>query len=131
MLCTFRQRCRQTPQRSNRRPNRSMWTIMYRSVSSTFVTVCDFNPRLLSEKRFDEHLDPLPFDGLITITLKGLDESGIQTAYSVGNLLHPKPFNLNCTFWIRTIVSGDYATTLERNHQHHLYGLSRHLRSRL
>src|SRR2546426_934544 len=102
MLCTFRQRCRQTPQRSNRRPNRSMWTIMYRSVSSTFVTVCDFNPRLLSEKRFDEHLDPLPFDGLITITLKGLDESGIQTAYSDGNLLHPKPFNLNCTFWIRT-----------------------------
>ena len=64
-----------------------------------------FQPQLLSEKRFDEHLDPLPFDGLITITLKGLDESGIQTAYSDGNLLHLKPFNFNCTFWIRTEIS--------------------------
>ena len=42
--CTFRHRCRQTPQRSRRRPNRSMWTIMYRSPSSTFVTLCAFNP---------------------------------------------------------------------------------------
>src|SRR5215472_10396248 len=25
-------------------PSRSIWTIMYSSVSSTFVTVCDFNP---------------------------------------------------------------------------------------
>jgi hypothetical protein len=54
--------------------------------------------QLLSEKRFDEHLDPLPFAGLITTALKGLDESGIQAAYSDGNLLHLEPFNLNCTF---------------------------------
>jgi hypothetical protein len=36
-----------------------------------------FQPQLLSEKRFHEHLDPLPFGGL-TIALKELDESGIQ-----------------------------------------------------
>jgi hypothetical protein len=59
-------------------------------------------PQLLSQKRFDEHLDPLPFGGLITTALKGLDESGIQAAYSDGNLLHLKPFNLNFTFGIRT-----------------------------
>ena len=59
-------------------------------------------PQLLSQKRFDEHLDPLPSDGLITTALKGLDESGIQAAYSDGNLLHLKPFNLNFTFGIRT-----------------------------
>jgi hypothetical protein len=60
-------------------------------------------PQLLSQKRFDEHLDPLPFGGLITTALKGLDESGIQAAYSDGNLLHLKPFNLNFTFGIRTV----------------------------
>jgi len=59
-------------------------------------------PQLLSQKRFDEHLDPLPFGGLITTALKGLDESGIQAAYSDGNLLHLKPFNLNFTLGIRT-----------------------------
>ena len=59
-------------------------------------------PQLLSQKRFDEHLDSLPFGGLITTALKGLDESGIQSAYSDGNLLHLKPFNLNFTFGIRT-----------------------------
>ncbi len=59
-------------------------------------------PQLLSQKRFDEHLDPLPFGGPITTALKGLDESGIQAAYSDGNLLHLKPFNLNFTFGIRT-----------------------------
>jgi hypothetical protein len=58
--------------------------------------------QLLSEKRFDEHLDPLPFAGLITSALKGLDESGIQAAYSAGNLLHLEPCNLNCTFGTRT-----------------------------
>ena len=63
-----------------------------------------FQPQLLSEKRFDEHLDPLPFGGLITTTLKRLDESGIQAAYSDGNLLRLNPFNLNCTFRIRTFV---------------------------
>jgi hypothetical protein len=42
--CTFRHRCRQTPQRSNRRPSRSMWTITQRPVYSTFVTVCAFSP---------------------------------------------------------------------------------------
>jgi hypothetical protein len=59
-----------------------------------------FQPQLLSEKRFDEHLDPLPFGGLITTTLKGLDESGIQAAHSSGNLLDLKPFLFNCTFGI-------------------------------
>src|ERR1035437_6845145 len=43
-LCTLRQRCRQSPQRSSRVPNRSMWMIMYSSVSSTLVTVCAFSP---------------------------------------------------------------------------------------
>src|SRR5664279_4979519 len=41
--CTFRHRCRQSPQRSIRFPSRSMWMIMYLSVSSTLVTVCAFN----------------------------------------------------------------------------------------
>jgi hypothetical protein len=59
-------------------------------------------PQLLSQKRFDEHLHPLPFGGPITTALQGLDESGIQAAYSDGNLLHLKPFNLNFTFGIRT-----------------------------
>jgi hypothetical protein len=59
-------------------------------------------PQLLSQKRFDEHLDPLPFGRPITTALKGLDESGIQAAYSDANLLHLKPFNLNFTFGIRT-----------------------------
>src|SRR5664279_3374009 len=40
---TFRHRCRQSPQRSIRFPSRSMWMIMYLSVSSTLVTVCAFN----------------------------------------------------------------------------------------
>jgi hypothetical protein len=31
-----------------------------------------------------------------------LDESRIRTAYFDGNLLHFKPFNLNCTFGTRT-----------------------------
>src|ERR1035437_9946304 len=43
-LCTLRQRCRQSPQRSSRVPNRSMWMILYSSVSSTLVTVCAFSP---------------------------------------------------------------------------------------
>src|ERR1017187_1020068 len=41
--CTFRHRCRQSPQRSIRFPSRSMWMIIYLSVSSTLVTVCAFN----------------------------------------------------------------------------------------
>src|ERR1039457_4867709 len=41
--CTFRHRCRQSPQRSIRFPSRSMWMIMYLSVSSTLVTLCVFN----------------------------------------------------------------------------------------
>jgi hypothetical protein len=61
-------------------------------------------PQLLSQKRFDEHLDPLPFAGLITTALKGLDESGIQAACSDGNLLQLKPFNLNFTLGIRTQI---------------------------
>jgi hypothetical protein len=59
-------------------------------------------PQLLSQKRFDEHLDPLPFGGLITTALQGLDESGIQAPYADGNLLHLKPFNRNFTLGIRT-----------------------------
>src|ERR1039457_3236754 len=38
-LCTFRHRCRQSPQRRSRLPRRSMSTTMNSSVSSTFVTV--------------------------------------------------------------------------------------------
>jgi hypothetical protein len=73
-------------------------------------------PQLLSQKRFDEHLDPLPFGGLITTALKGLDESGIQAAYSDGNLLHLKPFNLNFTFGIGTdkiMPRSESGTTLD------------------
>ncbi len=61
-----------------------------------------FQAQLFSDKGLDEHFDPLPFGGPITTALKGLDESGIQAAYSDGNLLHLKPFNLNFTFGIRT-----------------------------
>jgi hypothetical protein len=59
-------------------------------------------PQLLSQKRFNEHLDPLPFGGPTTTALKEFDESGTQAAYSDGNLLNLKPLNLNCTFGIRT-----------------------------
>src|ERR1035437_9241891 len=103
-LCTVRHRCRQTPQRRSRRPNRSMWTIMYRSVSSTFVTVCAFNPSCFLRNvsistSISSSLGPS------TTALKELDGSGIQAAHSAGNLLHLKPFNFNCTFGIRTIFS--------------------------
>jgi hypothetical protein len=54
--------------------------------------------QLLSEKRFDEHLDPLPFAGCCyTTVLRKLDVSGIQAAHSSGNLLHLQPFTFNCT----------------------------------
>ena len=81
-----------------------MWTIMYRSVSSTFVTVCDFNLNCFLRNVSTSTSIRLPFGGLITTALKGLDESGIQAAYSDGNLLYLKPFNLNCTFGIRTLI---------------------------
>ena len=58
-LGTFRRRRRQSPQRSSRLPRRSIWMIMSPSISSTLVTVC-MGPQsqVLSDKRFDQHLDP-------------------------------------------------------------------------
>jgi len=61
--------------------------------------------QLLSEKRFDEHLDPLPFDGCEYQALKRLDVSGIQAARSPGNLLHLKPFTFQLHSWDRSLTN--------------------------
>ena len=63
-----------------------------------------FQPQLLSENGVDEHLDPL-LSGLTIIYPKELDEPGTYVAYFDGNLLHLKPFNLNCTFGSGTSVT--------------------------
>src|SRR5437764_14240507 len=104
MLCTFRQRCRQTPQRSNRRPSRSMWTIMYPSVSSTFVTVCAFNPSCFL-RNVSTSTSILFLSMAITTALKRLDVWRIHAVHSTANLLHLKSFNFNCTFWRGAIFS--------------------------
>src|SRR5260370_40277372 len=55
--------------------------------------------QLLSKKRFDEHLDPLP-PGAYTTTLKELDESGIHASHFTTKLLHGRHFNFNQTLGI-------------------------------
>jgi hypothetical protein len=54
--------------------------------------------QLLSDERFNEHFDPLPFASCQQTTLRGLDESGIHAGHSDVNLLHLKAFNRNHTF---------------------------------
>jgi hypothetical protein len=55
--------------------------------------------QLLSKKRFDEHLDPLPL-GAYTTALKELDESGIHASHFTRKLLHGRHFNFNHTLGI-------------------------------
>jgi hypothetical protein len=52
--------------------------------------------QLLSHESLHEHLDPLPSAAIIS--LKGLDDSGIQAGHSDANLLDLRLFNFNCTF---------------------------------
>jgi predicted DNA-binding transcriptional regulator AlpA len=80
-----------------------MWTTMYRSVSSTVVTVCAFNPScFLRNVSMSTSITSSP--GLsTTAALKELDGSGIQVAQSALQLLYLKSFNFNCTFGIRTL----------------------------
>jgi len=81
-----------------------MWTIMNRSVSSTLVTVCAFNPSCFLRNVSTSTSIP-SLSVAVTTALKGLDGLGIQAAHTAGNLLYLKPFNFNCTFGIRTLFS--------------------------
>jgi hypothetical protein len=54
-------------------------------------------PQLLSKKRFDQHLDPLPLGGYTT-ALKEFDEPGIHASYLTRKWLHERYFNSNYTF---------------------------------
>jgi hypothetical protein len=74
-----------------------MWTIMYRSVSSTLVTACDFNPSCFLMNVSMSTSIPL-LSGPPTAALKRLDEARIQAGRSEAKLLHLKLFNLNYTF---------------------------------
>src|SRR5260370_35805254 len=60
--------------------------------------------QLLSKKRFDEHLDPLPL-GAYTTALKELDESGIHASHFTRKLLHGRHFNFNHTLGIGAGIS--------------------------
>jgi hypothetical protein len=52
--------------------------------------------QLLSEKRFDKHLD-LFLSVAANNSLRRLDASGIHTRHFAANLLYLRPFNLNYT----------------------------------
>jgi hypothetical protein len=71
---------------------------MYRSVSSTVVTVWAFNPSCFLMNVSMSTSIPL-LSGLPRAALNTLDESRIQASRSEAKLLHLKHFNFNYTFW--------------------------------
>jgi hypothetical protein len=74
-----------------------MWTIMNRSVSSTFVTVWAIKPNCFL-RNVSMSTSILLLCRADTTALKELDESGIHTVHFTRKSLHQRHFNFNYTF---------------------------------
>jgi hypothetical protein len=77
---------------------------MYRSVSSTLVTVCAFNPSCFL-MNVSMSTSILFLSVAVNNNPQRLDESGFHADHVAANLLHLKLFNFNCTFGRRIYFS--------------------------